>query len=108
MENNGASSNPCSETFAGEVPWSEPETKALSDYLTTIKDKFSVYLSFHSYGQWLLSPYGHTADEFPENYEDLLQIGDAFSSAIKNLAYSTDYVHGSTASVLCKFIDYLT
>ncbi|XP_023166118.1 zinc carboxypeptidase [Drosophila hydei] len=100
MENNGASSNPCSETFAGEVPWSEPETKALSDYLTTIKDKFSVYLSFHSYGQWLLSPYGHTADEFPENYEDLLQIGDAFSSAIKNLAYSTDYVHGSTASVL--------
>ncbi|TDG46691.1 hypothetical protein AWZ03_006871 [Drosophila navojoa] len=100
MENNGASADPCSETYAGEDPWSEPETKALADYLTSIKDKFNVYLSFHSYGQWLLSPYGHTAEAFPENYNDLLEIGAAFGSAIKNLVYGTNYVHGSTASVL--------
>ncbi|EDW04274.1 zinc carboxypeptidase [Drosophila grimshawi] len=100
MVNNGASDDPCSETFAGPVPWSEPETKALSDYLTSIRDKFSVYISFHSYGQWLLSPYGHTKEEFPENYNDLLEIGDAFSGAIKNLVYGTEYVHGSTATVL--------
>lgn len=102
MENNGASSDPCSETFAGESPWSEPESKALSEYLTSIKDKFSVYLSFHSYGQWLLSPYGHSEVEFPENYDDLQEIGAAFAGAIKNLVYGTDYVYGSTASVLCR------
>lgn len=104
MENNGASADPCSETYAGVDPWSEPETKALADYLTSIRDKFDVYLSFHSYGQWLLSPYGHTAEAFPENYDALLEIGAAFSSAIKGLVYSTDYVHGSTASVLCKLV----
>ncbi|KAM8717745.1 hypothetical protein ACLKA7_004447 [Drosophila subpalustris] len=100
MENNGASSNPCSETFAGEEPWSEPETKALSEYLTSIKDKFSVYISFHSYGQWLLSPYGHTKEDFPPNYDDLQEIGSAFTAAIKNLVYGTEFVRGSTASVL--------
>lgn len=102
MENNGASSEPCSETYAGDVPWSEPETKALADYLTSIQDKFSVYLSFHSYGQWLLSPYGHTKDEFPENYDDLQEIGSAFVEAIGNMTYGTEYVRGSTASTLCK------
>lgn len=104
MENNGASSNPCSETFAGAEPWSEPETKALSEYLTSIKDKFSVYISFHSYGQWLLSPYGHVKDEYPPNYDHLQEIGSAFTAAIKNLVYGTEYVRGSTASVLCKLI----
>lgn len=104
MENNGASSNPCSETFAGAAPWSEPETKALSEYLTKIKDEFSVYISFHSYGQWLLSPYGHIKDVYPENYNDLQAIGSAFTAAIKNLVYGTEYVRGSTASVLCRFI----
>ncbi|KAH8411899.1 hypothetical protein KR222_001361 [Zaprionus bogoriensis] len=100
MENNGASSNPCSETFAGLEPWSEPETKALSDYLTEIKDKFSVYISFHSYGQWMLSPYGHNKTEFPENFDDLQEIGNAFTDAIRNMVYGTEYVSGSTAEAL--------
>ncbi|XP_058987662.1 zinc carboxypeptidase-like [Musca domestica] len=100
MENGGASNNPCSETFAGPTPFSEPEAKALADFVTSIKDKINIYLSFHSYGQWLLSPYGHTKDEFPENYDDLLTIGESFKTAIKSLPYETDYVHGSTASVL--------
>lgn len=102
MSNNGASSNPCSETFAGQVAFSEPETKALADYLTSIRDKFSVYLSFHSYGQWLLSPYGHTEDEFPQNYDHLQEIGSAFTTAIGNLPYGTQYVSGSTAYALCR------
>ncbi|KAH8293121.1 hypothetical protein KR044_005422 [Drosophila immigrans] len=100
MENGGASAEPCSETFAGESPFSEPEMKALSEYLTSIKDKFDVYLSFHSYGQWLLSPYGHTKDAVPENYDDLQEIGTAFTEAIKNLVYATPYVRGSTATTL--------
>ncbi|XP_013107110.2 zinc carboxypeptidase [Stomoxys calcitrans] len=100
MENGGASNNPCSETYAGPEAFSEPEAKALADYVTSIQDKINIYISFHSYGQYLLSPYGHTKEEFPENYEDLLTIGTAFSGAIKGLAYNTEYTHGSTAVVL--------
>ncbi|XP_061400996.1 zinc carboxypeptidase-like [Musca vetustissima] len=100
MVNGGASSNPCSETYGGPEPWSEPEVKALADYVTSIKDKINIYLAFHSYGQWLLSPYGHTTTEFPENYDDILDIGEAFKNAILELPYKTEYVHGSTATVL--------
>ncbi|XP_034669016.1 zinc carboxypeptidase [Drosophila subobscura] len=100
LENNGASSNPCSETFAGDVPGSEPEAKALTEYLKTIENEFSVYISFHSYGQYLLSPYGHTKEEFPDNYDDLLEIGEAFATAVESLPYGTAYRYGSTADVL--------
>ncbi|XP_041450769.1 LOW QUALITY PROTEIN: zinc carboxypeptidase [Drosophila obscura] len=100
MVNNGASANPCSETFAGDVPGSEPEARALAEYLSSIQDQFSVYISFHSYGQYLLSPFGHTAAEFPDNYDDLLQIGAAFATAIEELPYGTVYTYGSTADVL--------
>uniref|UniRef100_A0A1L8EGB4 Zinc carboxypeptidase A 1 n=2 Tax=Haematobia irritans TaxID=7368 RepID=A0A1L8EGB4_HAEIR len=100
MANEGASDNPCSETYAGTSPFSEPEAKALSEFVASIKDKINVYISFHSYGQYLLSPYGHTKEEFPENYDDLLAIGDAFTNAVKGLAYNTQYTHGSTATVL--------
>lgn len=49
--NNGASQNPCSETYAGPEPFSEPETAALRDFLAPIGRQINVYLSFHSYGQ---------------------------------------------------------
>ncbi|EDW75612.1 uncharacterized protein Dwil_GK23955 [Drosophila willistoni] len=102
LQNGGSSDNPCSETFAGDVPNSEPEAKALVEYLTAHQDEFKVYLSFHSYGLWLLSPYGHTADplEKPENADDLLEIGEAFTAAVKALPYATDYVHGPTGTTL--------
>lgn len=43
----GASSNPCSETFAGPRAWSEPETEQLADYLRNLTSEVKVYLSFH-------------------------------------------------------------
>jgi len=100
MENNGASNNPCSELYAGPKPFSEPEMSALANYVTSIKDRIQLYISFHSYGQYLLSPYGHNKTEFPENYDHLLEIGKAFSESIASLQYDTQYTYGSTASTL--------
>lgn len=42
----GASSNGCSDIFAGRAPFSEPETRALSDYLLTLP-RLSAYFAFH-------------------------------------------------------------
>uniref|UniRef100_A0A1A9W1S5 Zinc carboxypeptidase A 1 n=1 Tax=Glossina brevipalpis TaxID=37001 RepID=A0A1A9W1S5_9MUSC len=99
MENGGASGNPCEETYAGPEPFSESETKALAEFLTSIQHEIKIYLAFHSYSQLLLSPYGHTIDP-PENYEDLLQIGKAFADAIGSLPYNTTYRYGSTATTI--------
>lgn len=52
----GASSNPCSEQYAGAKPFSEPESVALAAFVKSF-DNIRLYLSFHSYGQLLLFPY---------------------------------------------------
>ncbi|XP_053958408.1 zinc carboxypeptidase-like [Anastrepha ludens] len=97
MENGGASSNPCSETFAGTHPFSEPEIKALADYIASIKDRLNIMLAFHSYSQVLLSPYGHTS-ELTDNHDDLMAVAKAYSDAVKELPYATEYTYGTSAT----------
>lgn len=70
----GASDNPCSETHAGPVAFSDPESRALRDFYEARKDDIKVYLAFHSYGQYILSPWGYTYDHV-HNYDQLMQIG---------------------------------
>ncbi|EDW04275.1 zinc carboxypeptidase [Drosophila grimshawi] len=100
LENGGASTNPCAEDYAGPHAFSEPEIKAMSEYVCGIRDKLNVMLAFHSYGQLLLSPYGHTKFEFPYNYDDLMQVAKAFGDAIEGLPYGAVYKYGSAAGIL--------
>lgn len=62
---------PCSETYAGSGPFSDIETLSMSKYIRSISDKFYAYVSFHSYSQLLLFPYGHTEDHL-DNYDQLV------------------------------------
>ncbi|KAH8377485.1 hypothetical protein KR093_005698 [Drosophila rubida] len=100
MENGGASKDPCAEDYGGPNPLSEPEIKAMSEYIKSVKDKVNVLLAFHSYSQLLLSPYGHTDEEFPDNYDDLLQVAKAYADAVEALPYGSVFRYGSAASVL--------
>ncbi|KAL2729447.1 zinc carboxypeptidase-like [Vespula squamosa] len=94
----GASSNACSETYAGSSAFSEIETKTLSQYLESISNKFFAYISFHSYSQLLLFPYGHTKDHL-ENYNDLLGIGKKSINALAK-KYGTSYRTGNVAETI--------
>lgn len=67
----GASQNPCSETYAGPTPFSEPEAKALSDFIGSLEQNINIFLAFHSYGHYILYPYGHTIEPV-ENVENLV------------------------------------
>ncbi|KAG4079633.1 hypothetical protein HA402_010413 [Bradysia odoriphaga] len=98
LVNNGASSNPCSETFAGPTPFSEPETIALYEFLEPIASRINMYLSFHSQGQYILFPYGHTYE--PSNYHDLLtEVGNAGGAGFAN-RNGTIYRVGPTSTTL--------
>ena len=46
----GAESDPCSVTYAGNVPFSEVETRVIRDFALDNKDRIKLYLTFHSYG----------------------------------------------------------
>ncbi|XP_039951033.1 zinc carboxypeptidase-like [Bactrocera tryoni] len=99
MESGGASADPCSETYAGTHPFSEPEIKAIADYITSIKERINIYLAFHSYSQVLLSPYGHTTEQ-ADNHDDLMAVAKAYSDAVKALPYNTEYTYGTSATAM--------
>ncbi|XP_023163920.2 zinc carboxypeptidase A 1 [Drosophila hydei] len=89
----GASSDPCSDTYAGPSAFSEIETLSLSNYIASIKDEIQLYISFHAYSQYLLYPYGHTGD-LPDNVKDFQQVFDASIAAVSQ-RYNTQYTGGN-------------
>ena len=52
----GSSTDPSSDTYRGTAPFSEPETSALKNFLAT--KNISCTLNYHSYGNYLIYPYG--------------------------------------------------
>ncbi|XP_046998059.1 carboxypeptidase B-like [Schistocerca americana] len=66
----GTSESSCGEAYAGEGPFSEPETRALRDYVLKNADRIKLYLTLHSYGGYILYPWGYTT-ELPEDWETL-------------------------------------
>uniref|UniRef100_A0A1B0DE40 Peptidase M14 domain-containing protein n=1 Tax=Phlebotomus papatasi TaxID=29031 RepID=A0A1B0DE40_PHLPP len=61
----GAFDNMCEEKFAGPEPFSEIETKSLSEYILSIGDNLNFYIAFHSANNMLLFPWGHTPNPSP-------------------------------------------
>jgi len=94
----GASSNPCADTFAGPTPFSEPETQVVRDIMLTLRGSGKMYLTIHSYGNYLLYPWGWTS-ELPETWQDLDEVARAGGDAILN-ATGTKYTVGSSTNVL--------
>uniref|UniRef100_A0A1L8EGA8 Putative carboxypeptidase b-like protein n=1 Tax=Haematobia irritans TaxID=7368 RepID=A0A1L8EGA8_HAEIR len=94
----GASSNPCSDTFAGPTAFSEPETMVVRDLMHSLKGRGVMYLTIHSYGNYLLYPWGWTSD-LPDTWEDLDEVARAGGDAIYE-ATGTVYSVGSSTNVL--------
>lgn len=77
----GASTNPCSELYQGPSPVSEPETQAVQGYVASIfsdqrgpgdeipapDDATGVFITLHSYGRWVLFPYGFRSTPAPND-----------------------------------------
>lgn len=87
----GASASPCDETYRGEAAGSDPETQAIQKYLASIfpdqrgpndadrapSDASGLVLSLHSYGPFVLYPWGFTEGGAP-NKKQLATLGRKF------------------------------
>jgi hypothetical protein len=60
----GSSSMPFSEVYRGPGPFSEPETSALRDLAQA--ERFTASISFHSYSELVLYPWGYSHDPCPD------------------------------------------
>lgn len=55
----GSSNRGSSDTFMGTHAFSEPETRAIRDYVTTHQN-ITILLSFHTFSKLILYPWGHS------------------------------------------------
>jgi len=61
----GSSGIPSSDVYRGTGPFSEPEAVAVRDFMA--RHAFRISMSFHSYGQLFLYPWGFAAIDTPDN-----------------------------------------
>ncbi|XP_053327576.1 carboxypeptidase O-like [Spea bombifrons] len=97
----GASRDCSSNTFCGSEPASEPETKAMVSLVEKIKSDILGYLTFHSYGQMILLPYGYTTT--PSKDHDAMM--EAASRAVSKMKekHNNEYAVGSSCLVINYF-----
>ncbi|XP_028030264.1 carboxypeptidase B-like [Bombyx mandarina] len=82
----GVSYNPCNkETYAGPEPFSEPETQIVRNVMMENAKRMKLYVSIHSYGQYLVYPWGYTGDILPKEWKKLDSLARAVSDAIQRV-----------------------
>jgi murein tripeptide amidase MpaA len=94
----GASEDACKETYRGPHAFSEPETLAMKNFLLSENADFKLYLTFHSYGQYILYPWGYDKLD-TRDFRDLKRVGDITGNALKKLN-GASYQIGSAAKML--------
>ncbi|CAH1784537.1 unnamed protein product [Owenia fusiformis] len=94
----GASDEPCSDTYHGPSEFSEVESQRQRDFILPIKDRFIAFWTVHSFGQYMLWPWGSVFD-VPPNEAELDQVGQAIVDAIFNV-HGRVYTQGQSAVVL--------
>lgn len=88
---NGSSGSTCSEIYRGSAPASEPETQAIENLLAD--QMFAIAISYHSYGQMVLYPWGETLYVTPQSYPSLRAIGKKYAKLILE-SHGTQYTAG--------------
>ncbi|CAL1274668.1 unnamed protein product [Larinioides sclopetarius] len=95
----GSSSRACSDYYAGPSAFSEPETRAVSEFmLDNLKGRLILFLDFHSYSQRWLTPYGYSS-KLPPNYHEQKRLAEVATRALE-LVNGTKYSVGSTGNIM--------
>jgi hypothetical protein len=87
-DDEGSSPDPGSVLYRGPSAFSEPETQAMRDFCNS--REFSVALSYHTYGELFIHPWGYAAIYTPD-HEMFTVLGDS-------LARGNGYTVGCTAT----------
>ena len=81
----GSSNRPASDIYHGQNPFSEPETQAIKKFIED-NSNVSVLLSFHSFSELILYPWGNTNSPLPDERARL-----AFETMAEEMSRWNDY-----------------
>ncbi|GAU96117.1 hypothetical protein RvY_07606 [Ramazzottius varieornatus] len=93
----GADQKPCSNTFAGPYPYSETENLVLTEAYLARQSQIKAMLSFHSYSQYWLTPFGDKT--FPPDIAELKAVAHRAVNALTS-QFGTKYKVGSPSEIL--------
>ncbi|WP_369411278.1 M14 family zinc carboxypeptidase [Polycladospora coralii] len=89
----GSSGSPSSDTYRGSSPFSAPETAALRDFILSRviggKQQITASVSFHTYSELILYPYGYTYENVPSDMSQ--DDHDVFVSLANTMAGTNGY-----------------
>ncbi|KAL0893841.1 hypothetical protein ABMA27_013963 [Loxostege sticticalis] len=92
-----SSRDPCSDNYAGPHPFSEPETRAVSEFLAEHRDLIKVFITLHAYSQSWLVPSSQAHAPFADDGV-LVEMGKLATIALADL-YGTKYQVGTAAEI---------
>ncbi|CAH8601491.1 unnamed protein product [Schistosoma curassoni] len=96
---NGASPHSCSDTYRGNEAASELETQSIIKKLKSLQKQIILYLSLHSFGQYILTPFGFSRYSYPPYYQKLMSMGKKVKQMIQN-RHGYVYQVGSSSELL--------
>jgi murein tripeptide amidase MpaA len=99
----GASPNPCSQTYRGVEPGDTPENTGLRTLVNKLRDQqgIKLYIDWHSYGQYILGPWGYNCTLVPERVGEHIQLSRITSEIIRDYGgYDTTFTFGPSCSTL--------
>ncbi|CAO4360584.1 unnamed protein product [Caenorhabditis nigoni] len=98
----GASRYPCSEIYHGPSAFSEPESKAYAQFLTSLKGRLEAYITLHSYSQLWIYSYSHRKFTYAPDIEETRRVA---AKAVQELGrmYGTKYRHGTGPEIIYAF-----
>ncbi|XP_029315442.1 carboxypeptidase O-like [Cottoperca gobio] len=94
----GVSFDSCQNNYCGKAAGSEPEAKAVMDFVGKMVNQTLCFLTIHSAGQLILLPYGHPQITAP-NYDELVAVGEAAAAEMKNV-HGMGYTVGTSPQIL--------
>jgi len=96
----GVSTSPCSDIFCGPHAFSEACALNVANFLTLIKASSTLvgYISFHSYSQLWMTPWGYT-DALPKDYGVQNALSAASVAALTKV-FGTQYVYGPISTTI--------
>ncbi|TKR94378.1 hypothetical protein L596_008667 [Steinernema carpocapsae] len=97
----GSTENPCSNLYHGSGVFSEPEARAVNDFLTTpqMADKVDAFITLHTYAQLWIHPFSHELGSYTRDYHDLRNLGVKAAKRLESV-YGTHYKVGTGADLL--------
>ena len=89
----GSSANPNNETYHGKAAFSEPETRAIRDFIVA-HNNIKMLITYHTFSELILYPWGYTYQPI-ENPQDLA----SFEKMAQHMAKLTGYTPQPTSDL---------